>query len=64
MVRIGIFIDAMRETIPSHFRKKISSIIQGIPEIAFISEEDDLSSSQSIHKMANLIETWKADRII
>lgn len=63
MIRIGVFIDIMNETIPKAFRENIISILKEFPEITYIIEED-LTSLESLKKMSNYIEKSDADAII
>lgn len=64
MTRIGIFIDAMRGSIPATFREKIVSSIQGLPEIAFSVEEEDLTSPYALARMAEHLKAGEADRFV
>lgn len=64
MVRIGVFIDSMGQTIPLTFREKIFSILKEIPEIKFVIEEDNLTSNNSLKRMAKILEKGDIDRVL
>lgn len=64
MARIGVFIDLMNEKIPYPIRKRVSSFIEKIPELAFFVEENDLSSPDAIQRMIKYLEKGEADRVL
>ena len=64
MPRIGIFIDALQESIPASFRKKISDYVQKLPEIAFCVEEENLVSSDALNRMGKRLETGGFDGVV
>lgn len=64
MARIGIFIDALQGSIPISFRESITAFIQGLPNIAFCIEEESLTSSEGLDRMAKRLEAGGADRIV
>ncbi|MGB9845828.1 MAG: FAD-dependent oxidoreductase, partial [Methanothermobacter tenebrarum] len=64
MSRIGVFIDTMCQTIPIPFREEIGSLLKKIPEISFILEEDDLTSYESIQRMAKRLEDSDVSRVL
>ncbi len=64
MARIGIFIDSMKGEIPYSFREKISSFIQEIPDISFLSEEEDISSLETIQRMSKYLEKGEVEKIV
>jgi heterodisulfide reductase subunit A-like polyferredoxin len=64
MARIGIFIDALKGLIPSSFREKMAAHVQGLPDIVFCIEEENLTSSEGLERMAKRIETEEVDRVV
>jgi heterodisulfide reductase subunit A2 len=64
MPRIGIFIDAMQESIPASFRKKIFDYVQKLPEIAFCVEEENLVSSDALSRMGKRLETGGLEGVV
>jgi|GEM_PF-479639 len=64
MGQIAVFIDRMRQTIPNSFIEKLHPIIKEIPEIGFISVEEDLTSSDAIQRMSKRLEQGSVDRMI
>jgi heterodisulfide reductase subunit A-like polyferredoxin len=64
MPRIGIFIDALQESIPASFRKKIFDYIQKLPEIAFCIEEENLVSSGALSRMGKRLETGGFEGVV
>jgi len=63
MARIGVFIDALRGSIPVSFREKIIATLQRLPDIAFCIEEEDLTSSAALERMAERLEAREVDRV-
>jgi heterodisulfide reductase subunit A len=64
MARIGIFIDTLQGTIPTSFRQKLSVILQELPDIVFCVEEENLTSSEALQRMAKRLETGEVDRVV
>ena len=64
MVRIGIFIDALKGSIPTSFRERILTTLQGLPDIVFCIEEENLTSSEGLERMAKRLETKEVDRVV
>ncbi len=64
MARIGIFIDALKGSIPSSFREKMAAHVQGLPDIVFCIEEENLTSSEGLERMAKRLETEEVDRVV
>lgn len=64
MARVGLFIDGMGGELRSEFRKRILSAVQAFPEIAFSTEEEDLSSPEALQRMAERLKEEGADRAI
>lgn len=64
MARIGIFIDALQGSIPTFFRERIVTSVQGLPNVVFCVEEENLSSSEGLERMSKRLEAEGADRII
>ena len=64
MARIGIFIDALQGSIPISFRESITTFIQGLPNIAFCLEDENLTSSEGLDRMAKRLEAGGMDRIV
>src|SRR4030042_1513549 len=64
MPRIGIFIDALQESIPSSFRKKIFDYVQKLPEIAFCVEEENLLTSDALSRMGKRLETGGLEGVV
>jgi heterodisulfide reductase subunit A-like polyferredoxin len=64
MVRIGIFIDALKGSIPTSFRERILTTLQGLPDIVFCIEEENLTSSGGLERMAKRLETKEVDRVV
>jgi len=64
MVRIGIFIDALQGSIHTSFREKISAYIKGLPNIVFCLEEETLTSSEGLNRVARRLQEGEVDRIL
>jgi heterodisulfide reductase subunit A len=64
MARIGIFIDALQGSIPSSFREKMAAHVQGLPDIVFCIEEESLTSSEGLERMAKRLEAEEVDRVV
>jgi heterodisulfide reductase subunit A-like polyferredoxin len=64
MARFGIFIDALKGSIPKPFRKGIINILQGIPEVFFCIEEEDLTSPEGLERMAKRLQRGEADQVL
>ena len=64
MVRIGIFIDALKGSIPTSFRERILTTLQGLPDIVFCIEEENLTSSEGLERMAKRFESEEVDRVV
>jgi len=64
MPRIGIFIDALRGSIPASFREKISAYVKKLPEIAFCLEEENLVSSDALNRMGKRLETGGFEGVV
>ena len=64
MIRIGIFIDCLNGSIPTPFRKRIITTLQGLPDIVFCIEEENLTSSEGLERMAKRLEAEKVDRVV
>jgi len=64
MDRIGIFIDALQGSIPVSFREKITTAIQGLSNIAFCLEEENLTSREGLERMAKRLEAGGVDRMV
>lgn len=64
MPRIGIFIDALQGSINTSFRERIASYVKGLPNVVFCQEEEHLTSSEGLSRMAKRLETEGVDRVI
>ena len=64
MARIGIFIDALKGSIPAPFRERIITVLQGLPGIVFCIDEENLTSPEGLDRMANRLETKEVDRVV
>jgi heterodisulfide reductase subunit A-like polyferredoxin len=64
MARIGIFIDALRGSISTSFQERIASYVKGLPGIVFCLEEENLTSSEGLGRMAKRLEEGGVDRIL
>ena len=64
MARIGIFIDALKGSIPALFRERIITTLQGLPNIVFSIDEENLTSSEGLERMAKRLETEEVDRVV
>ncbi len=64
MARIGIFIDALKGSIPPSFRTKMIPFLQGLPDIVFCIEEENLLSPGGIESAAKRLDTEKVDRVV
>src|SRR5512134_434095 len=64
MSRIGIFIDALQDSIPASFRKKISDDVQKFPGIAFCVEEENLVSPDALKRMTTRLETGGIEGVV
>lgn len=64
MVRIGIFIDTLQGSIPASFRKRITTTIQRLPNIAFCIEEENLTSPQGLERMSKRLKEGGVERVV
>ena len=64
MPRIGIFIDALQESIPASLRKEISNYVQKLPETAFCIEMETLATSDALNGMGKRLEAGGLDRVV
>jgi heterodisulfide reductase subunit A len=64
MARIGVFIDALQGSIPTSFRERIASYMEGLPQVAFCRAEEDLTSSEGLSRMAKRLEEGAVDRVL
>jgi heterodisulfide reductase subunit A-like polyferredoxin len=64
MSRIGIFIDALQGSISASFQERIASYVKGLPDVVFCSEEENLTSSEGLNRMAKRLEAGGFDRIL
>jgi len=64
MAQIGIIIDALEGSIPFSFREKIIAIVQGIPNITFYSEEENLTSPDTLKRISKSLEAAGVDRVV
>lgn len=64
MARIGIFIDALQGSINTSFRERIASCFKGLPNVVFCQEEEHLTSSEGLSRMAKRLEAEGVDRVI
>jgi len=64
MARIGIFIDALKGSIPSSFREKMAAHVQGLQDIVFCIGEENLTSSEGLARMAKRLEAEEVDRVV
>jgi len=64
MARIGIFVDGLKGSIPPSFRGKLISTLQGLPEVVFSAEEEDLTSPEALQAMTGLLEKGEAERVV
>ena len=64
MARIGIFIDTLQGSIPLSFREKMINIVQGLPNIAFCIEEENLTSPEGLERMGKRLASGEVDRVV
>ena len=64
MTRIGIFIDAMQESIPASFREKIAAAVKGLSNVVLCMEEGSLTSSEGLKRISKRIEEENVDRVV
>jgi heterodisulfide reductase subunit A-like polyferredoxin len=64
MARIGVFIDALKGSVPISFREKITAAVGQFPNIVFCLEEEDLTSSEALERMAKRLEAGEVDRVV
>ena len=64
MARVGIFIDALGGSIPAPFRERIITALQGLPDIVFCMDEENLTSSEGLDRMTKRLETEEVDRVV
>lgn len=64
MAQIGIFIDALRGSIPASFREEISDYVKKLPEIAFCLEEENLTSSEALTRMEERLKAGGIERVV
>jgi heterodisulfide reductase subunit A len=64
MARVGIFIDALQGSIPTSFRERIASYVEGLPQVVFCRVEENLTSSESLGRMAKGLEAGGVDRVL
>jgi heterodisulfide reductase subunit A len=64
MARIGIFIDTLQGSIPPSFRERIADHVQGLSNTIFCIEEENLTSSEGLNRMAKHLEGGKVERVV
>jgi len=64
MAQIGVFVDAMKGSIPSPFRERMTALVQQLPNIAFVQEEENLISPEGLEGMAKRLEAAETDRVV
>jgi len=64
MARIGIFIDALKGSISLPFRERIAAMIEGLPDIAFCLQEEDLTSPPGLERMGKRLERGDVERVV
>lgn len=64
MARIGILIDPLKGTFPTVLKENILSTLREIPEVAFIREEDDLTSPDTLERISQLLEDERIERVV
>ena len=64
MDRVGIFIDALQGSIPAFFRERIASYVEGLPQVVFCRVEENLTSPESLSRMAKGLEEGRVDRVL
>ena len=64
MARVGIFIDALQGSIPASFRERIASYAEGFPQVVFCQEEENLTSSEGLVRMAKRLKEAGVDRVL
>jgi len=64
MARIGIFMDALKGSIPLPFRERIALMIGGLPDIGFCLQDEDLASPGGLERMAKRLEKGDVERVV
>ena len=64
MARIGIFIDALRGSIPLSSRERIAATIEELPDIAFCLQDEDLASAGGLERIAKRLERGDVERVV
>jgi heterodisulfide reductase subunit A len=64
MARIGIFIDALQGSISASFGKRITAVVQQLSDVVFCLEEENLTSSEGLERMAKRLEEGGVDRVV
>ncbi|MGQ9638023.1 MAG: FAD-dependent oxidoreductase [Thermodesulfobacteriota bacterium] len=64
MPQIGIFMDALKGTLPSSFRERLLSSLRELPEVSFCVEEEDLTSSVALERISKLLQKKEIERIV
>jgi heterodisulfide reductase subunit A len=64
MARIGIFIDGLEGSMPLPFREKIRTVAKDLPGVTFCAEEENLTSSEALHRMARELKEKGVDRVV
>ena len=64
MARIGIFIDGLEGSMPLPFREKIRAMAKDLPDVSFCMEEENLTSSEALHRMARELKEKGVDRVV
>jgi len=64
MARIGILIDGLEGSMPLPFREKIRAMAKGLPDVSFCMEEENLTSSEALHRMVKDLKEKSVDRVV
>jgi heterodisulfide reductase subunit A-like polyferredoxin len=64
MARVGIYIDALQGSFSPSFRERIAFYVEGLPQVVFCRVEENLTSSESLSRMAKGLEAGGVDRVL
>ncbi len=64
MARVGIFIDGLQGSVPTSFRDRLASYVEGLPQVVFCCLEEDLTSSEGLTRMTKRLEEGRVDRVL
>ncbi len=64
MVRVGVFIDTLGDSLSLSFQERIASFVKNLSQVAFCHQDANLTSSEGLARMAKRLEENKVDRVL